>query len=85
MSKLEKSGKFRTFRPWNMTFRAIQSNPPLGSWLVPSLEGSCQNREKVTDQFLRKCSKICYNFDLLERTFIAIQPNPSNDMLLMSS
>ena len=34
--KLEKSGKFRPFRPWKMTFRAIQSNPALGSWLVPS-------------------------------------------------
>ena len=45
MSKLEKSGNFRPFRPWKMTFRAIQ-------------EGSCQNREKVTDQFLRKLSKV---------------------------
>ena len=37
MSKLEKSGKFRTFGPWKMSFRAIQSNPALGSWLIPSL------------------------------------------------
>ena len=30
-------------------------------------EGSCQNREKVTDQFLRKCSKVQkgHNFDHL--------------------
>ena len=48
-----------------MTFRAIQSNPALGSWLDPR-EGSCQNREKVTDQFLRKLSKVekGTNFDL---------------------
>ena len=37
MSKLDKSGKFRPFRPWKITFRAIQSIPALGSWLVPSL------------------------------------------------
>ena len=35
--KLEKSAKFRPLRPWKITFRAIQSNPALGSWLVPSL------------------------------------------------
>ena len=34
--KIGESGKFRPFRPWKMTFRAIQSNPALGSWLVPS-------------------------------------------------
>ena len=33
----EKNGKLRPFRPWKMTFTAIQSNPALGSWLVPSL------------------------------------------------
>ena len=35
-------------------------------WYHP-WEGSCQTREKVTDQFLRKCSKVQkgHNFDLL--------------------
>ena len=37
VSKLEKSSKFRPFRPWQMTFGTIQSNPALGNWLVPSL------------------------------------------------
>ena len=38
-----------------MTFRAIQL------WVVDYYhpwEGSCQNRENVTDQFLRKLSKV---------------------------
>ena len=39
-------------------------------WLVDKYhpwEGTCQNREIVTDQFLRKCSKVQkgHNFDLL--------------------
>ena len=50
---------------------------------------SLQNREKVTDQFLRNWSKlqIGHNVELLtfKMTFRAIQPNPSYDMLLMSS
>ena len=45
------------------------------------------NREKVTDQFLRKLSKVQkgHKFGPFKNTLRAIQPNPSYDMLLMSS
>ena len=50
-------------------------------------EGSCQNREKVTDQFFEKMmlSAKRAKFGPVKMTFRAIQPNPSYDMLLMSS
>ena len=73
--------QFRRFKPWKMTFRAIQSNPALGSWLHHPWEGSCQNREKVRPVFWEKGVK-CKKGTILtlwpvKMTIRAIQPNPS--------
>ena len=51
---------FGPFGPFKINFRMIQSNPSLGSWLVPSLEASYQNIEKIINQFKKnylKCKK----------------------------
>ena len=74
-----------------MTFRAIQSNLALGSWLVPSSEKvHAKIEKKLLTSFLRKLSKVekghkFWPFWPLKITLRAIQPNPFYDMLLMSS
>ena len=87
MSKLEKTGKFRLFRPWQMTFRAIQSNPALDSWLVPSLERFMPKYRKSYRPIFWENGLKCkiLTFRPIEMTFRAIQPNHSYNMLLMSS
>ena len=99
MSKLEKSSKFRPFRPWKLTFRAIQSNPALAE-LISTILGKVHAKieKKLLTSFLRKCywpvfwengvkckkGQIWTVWPVI-MTFRAIQPNPSYDMLLMSS
>ena len=92
MSKLERSGKFRPFRPWKITFRAIQSNPALG--MISTILGKvlAKIEKKLLTSFWENCLKCKKgtNLDLLtfwplKMTLRAIQPNPSYDMLLMSS
>ena len=85
--KIGESGKFRPFRPWKMTFRAIQSNPALGSWLVPSVGRFMPKEKKLLTRFWENCLKVQkgHTFWPLKITLRAIQPNPSYDMLLMSS
>ena len=52
-------------RPWKMTFKAIPSNPALGSWLVPSLVHAKIEKNWMTS-FWEKLSKVQkgHNFDL---------------------
>ena len=58
MSKLEKSGKFRPFRPCKMTFRAIQSNPALGR-LISTILGKVHAKidKNLLTSVWEKCLK----------------------------
>ena len=58
MSKLEKIGQFRPFRPWKMTFRAIQSNPALGSWL-PAIPVKAPTRKSAPGRVHGKNPQKC--------------------------
>ena len=68
MSKLEEKKQIKTYPTLknDLLERFNQIQVWVVDWYHP-WEGACQNREKVTDQFLSKCSKVQkgHNFDLL--------------------
>ena len=67
-----------------MTFRAIQSNPALGSWFSTILGKVHAKIEKKLLTSFRENGQSAKRaqFWPFKMTLIAIQPNPSYDMLL---